>query len=120
MCVRGRGNIVQDVCEERALSDNAGGCVVDTCEIMRTASVKSNIPRSGRCISCAVLSNFGSGRCITCAVLSNFENVPILFMNDLIIILVYYYISTIFSFCSWKELINMDILLDIILVSHFR
>ena len=69
------------MCEERAGSDNAGGCVVDTCEIMRTASVMSDIPGSGRCISCTVLSNFGSGRCISCAVLSNFKNVAILFMN---------------------------------------
>ena len=53
--------------EERAGSDNAGGCMVDTCEIMRTAAVMSDIP--------------GSGRCISCAVLSNFENVAILFMN---------------------------------------
>ena len=61
-------DIVQDMCEEgRAGSDNAGVCVVDTSEIMRTAAVMSNIP--------------GSGRCISCAVLSNFENVAILFMN---------------------------------------
>ena len=41
--------------------------MVDTCEIMRTVAVMSDIP--------------GSGRCISCAGLSNFENVAILFMN---------------------------------------
>ena len=53
--------------EERAGSDNAGEYVVDTSEIMRTAAVMSHIP--------------GSGRCISCAVLSNFENVAILLMK---------------------------------------
>ena len=53
---------------KKGRSDYAGGNAVDTCEIMGMAAETSDINGSGRCISCAVLSNFGSARCIHCAV----------------------------------------------------